>query len=140
MQRGAAALAGGAKDRSQPRTRFRILVDIEHEFLAATDGLQARRGRAICPARWLRVIGKGRAPVWIEPSRQSPRRTSHVGFSENQLWRGSLEDPAPDSIDTNRRETVAREIERIVFVSLGRSEMRVPVGPRDFTREVIGCA
>jgi hypothetical protein len=39
---GIKSVAGGStKDRSQPRARFGILIDIEHEFLPATDGLQA---------------------------------------------------------------------------------------------------
>jgi hypothetical protein len=32
---------GAAEDRSQPHARLGILIDIKHEFLAATDGLQA---------------------------------------------------------------------------------------------------
>lgn len=35
---------------------------------------------------------------------------------------------------------MAREIESVVFVSLGRGEMRMSCSPRDFGREVIGCA
>jgi hypothetical protein len=42
VQLGAESVAiGGAEDRSQPRSRLGILIDVEHEFLAATDGLQA---------------------------------------------------------------------------------------------------
>ena len=67
-------LASSAKDRSHPAARFGILVDVEHEFLPAPDGLQAHRTIAVRPTRRLRVIRKRPAAVWVEPSRQPPHR------------------------------------------------------------------
>ena len=80
------------------------------------------------------VIGEGRAPARIEPSRQPPHRInsnrSRVSISSGRI-RSKV--PPPLVFEANRRKTVAREIERVVFVSIGRgadADVRLPTGFR----------